>query len=271
MLDMQLFGEKPGAQHLVSLGFHIVNTLLLFLLLRRMTGAIWRSGMVAALFALHPLHVESVAWISERKDVLSAFFFLLTLGAYVRYAECGMRNAECGMQQPDAGTKHQASRFTFHVSRFKRVPASAWYLLALVCFALGLMSKPMLVTLPFVLLLLDFWPLRRMQRAEDESRITRHWPRLTFHAAVVNRQSPWPIANPPPAPGESPVLPAGSRVERGHVHRAAEGRGGLDQPVARGAGCQRGGFLRPVYRQDVLAEATSRFSTRTRAIGRRGR
>ena len=87
MLDLQLFGEKPGAQHLVSLGFHVANALLLFLLLRRMTGAHWRSGMVAALFALHPLHVESVAWISERKDVLSAFFFLLTLGAYGRYAE----------------------------------------------------------------------------------------------------------------------------------------------------------------------------------------
>ena len=87
MLDLQIFGEKPGAQHLVSVGFHIANALLLFLLLRRMTGALWRSFMVAALFALHPLHVESVAWVSERKDVLSAFFFLLTLGAYVRYAE----------------------------------------------------------------------------------------------------------------------------------------------------------------------------------------
>ena len=87
MLDVQLFGEKPGAQHLVSVGFHVANTLLLFLLLRRMTGALWRSFMVAALFALHPLHVESVAWVSERKDVLSGFFFLLTLGAYVRYVE----------------------------------------------------------------------------------------------------------------------------------------------------------------------------------------
>ncbi len=194
MLDMELFGEKPGAQHLVNLGFHVVNTLLLFLLLRRMTGASWRSGMVAALFALHPLHVESVAWISERKDVLSAFFFLLTLGAYARYAECGMRSAECGMQQPDAGTKHQALRFTFHVSRLKRVPASAWYLLALVCFALGLMSKPMLVTLPFVLLLLDFWPLRRMQGAEDErqnhaSLAAPHIPRRSRQSPIADGQS----------------------------------------------------------------------------------
>jgi hypothetical protein len=116
MVDVQLFGEKPGAQHLVSLGFHAANTLLLFLLLRRMTGALWRSVMVAALFALHPLHVESVAWISERKDVLSGFFFLLTLGAYARYAECRRQNAECGMQRPGAGSRHHASRFTFHVS-----------------------------------------------------------------------------------------------------------------------------------------------------------
>ena len=156
MLDLQLFGDKPGAQHLVSLAFHIANTLLLFLLLRRMTGALWRSAMVAALFALHPLHVESVAWVSERKDVLSGFFFLLTLGAYARYAECRMR-------QPETGSTHQASRMMFHVSRFTTLPASAWYVLALLLFALGLMSKPMLVTMPFVLLLLDYWPLQRFR------------------------------------------------------------------------------------------------------------
>ena len=86
MLDCQLFGDHPGAFHLVNLVFHIANTLLLFLVLRRMTGALWRSAFVAALFALHPLHVESVAWISERKDVLSTLFFLLTLWAYSRYA-----------------------------------------------------------------------------------------------------------------------------------------------------------------------------------------
>jgi hypothetical protein len=134
MLDIQLFGEKPGAQHLVSLGFHVANTLLLFLLLRRMTGALWRSVMVAALFALHPLHVESVAWISERKDVLSAFFFLLTLGAYARYAECRMQNAECSGREPGIGIMHHVSRFTFHVSplplppsgMFLRCCASVW-------------------------------------------------------------------------------------------------------------------------------------------------
>jgi tetratricopeptide (TPR) repeat protein len=174
MLDIQLFGERPGAQHLVSLGFHIADTLLLFLLLRRMSGALWRSVMVAALFALHPLHVESVAWISERKDVLSGFFFLLTLGSYVRYAECRMRNAECGMRNAEGGSQKPASRppsaellrgtgIAFHGSRFRPAPGSVWYILALLCFSLGLMSKPMLVTLPFVLLLLDFWPLQRFR------------------------------------------------------------------------------------------------------------
>jgi protein O-mannosyl-transferase len=170
MLDVQLFAEKPGAQHLVSLGFHLANTLLLFLWLRRLTGALWRSVMVAALFALHPLRVESVAWISERKDVLSGFFFLLTLGAYVRFAECGVRSAECGMLQPDDGTTHHASRFTFHVSRLAPFSAAVWYLLALFFFGLGLMSKPMLVTLPFVLLLLDFWPMQRFQPSPLDSR-----------------------------------------------------------------------------------------------------
>ena len=182
MLDIQLFGNKPGAEHLVSLGFHIVDTLLLFLLLRRMTGAPWRSGMVAALFALHPLHVESVAWISERKDVLSAFFFLLTLGAYARYAECRMQNGECRMQQPEAGTALNASRFTFHVSRFTPLPAAAWYVLALLFFALGLMSKPMLVTLPFVLLLLDFWPLQRFRPFDLASHASFPWRLLAEKA-----------------------------------------------------------------------------------------
>ena len=148
MLDCQLYGLNPAGHHLTSLLFHIANALLLFLLLQKITGALWRSGLVAALFALHPLHVESVAWVAERKDVLSTFFFLLTLWAYVKSAECRMQNAESRIAP-------RASRFTFHVS-----PS---YLLSLVFFALGLMSKPMLVTVPFVLLLLDFWPLQRLQ------------------------------------------------------------------------------------------------------------
>jgi protein O-mannosyl-transferase len=175
MLDIQVFGDKPGAEHLVSLAIHIVNTLLLFLLLRRMTGALWRSAMVAALFALHPLHVESVAWISERKDVLSGFFFLLTLGAYVRYAECRM-------QKPEGGRTHHGSRITFHVSRFTPIPAWGWYLMSLLWFALGLMSKPMLVTLPFVLLLVDYWPLQRYGSSAVGARGSFAWRLLVEKA-----------------------------------------------------------------------------------------
>ena len=164
MVDCQVFALWGGGHHLVSVGFHIANTLLLFLLLRRMTGALWRSALVAALFALHPLHVESVAWASERKDVLSALFFLLTLGAYGRYAD-----AEC--QRPQRGSEQGADcglQTKLHVSPF--------YLLALVFFALGLMSKPMLVTTPFILLLLDYWPLGRLRLAAiraEPARLTR--------------------------------------------------------------------------------------------------
>ncbi len=135
MADCELYGLDPAGHHATNLLFHIANSLLLFLVLRRMTGALWRSAFVAALFALHPLHVESVAWVSERKDVLSTFFYLLTLGAYVRYVE---------------------------ESKVGSPKSKVFYCLTLMVFALGLMAKPMLVTLPCLLLLLDFWPLRRM-------------------------------------------------------------------------------------------------------------
>src|SRR4030042_60564 len=128
MLDWQLFGPKAGGHHFTNLIFHIANTLLLFVVLKQMTHKLWSSAFVAALFALIPLHCESVAWGSERKDVLSTFFWMLTIWAYVRFA-----------------------------SR----PKIASYLPVVVFFALGLLSKPMLVTLPFVLLLLDYWPLYR--------------------------------------------------------------------------------------------------------------
>jgi tetratricopeptide (TPR) repeat protein len=136
MLDCQLFGLDPAGHHLVNLGFHIANTLLLFLLLHSLAARLWPAAFVALLFALHPMHVESVAWAAERKDVLCAFFFFLTLLAYVRYT----RLAGLGERSP-------------------------WmmYLLALILFTLGLMAKSMLVTLPGILLLLDFWPLRRIQ------------------------------------------------------------------------------------------------------------
>ncbi len=128
MIDFQLYGLNPTGHHLTSVLFHAANSVLLFLLLNNLTGALGRSAFVAAIFALHPLRVESVVWVSERKDVLSAFFFMLTLWSY----------------------------FKFHVSRLK-----FFRVLALLFFALGLAAKPMLVTLPFVLLLLDYWPLRR--------------------------------------------------------------------------------------------------------------
>lgn len=142
MLDCQLFGVNSGAHHLTNVGFHIANTLLLFLLLWRMTDRLERSAFVAGLFALHPLHVESVAWIAERKDVLSTFFWLLTMYAYAAYV--------------------------------KR-PAFRSYMLAFVCFALGLLSKPMLVTLPFVLLLMDYWPLGRLKLFSTTSVEERRW------------------------------------------------------------------------------------------------
>ncbi len=131
MLDIELFGMNPRGHHAVNLALHIASALLLFLILFRLTAQIWPAAAVAALFAVHPMHVESVAWVAERKDVLSTFFMMLTLGAYVLYTE-----------------KKSALRY---------IPLAA-------LFALGLMAKPMLVTLPIVLLLVDFWPLGRFSR-----------------------------------------------------------------------------------------------------------
>ncbi|HEY5910479.1 MAG TPA: tetratricopeptide repeat protein [Verrucomicrobiae bacterium] len=184
MLDYQLFGRNPGAMHLVNLAIHIANTLLLFLVLRRMTGAHWRSAMVAALFALHPLHVESVAWLSERKDVLSGLFFMLTLWAYGHYAE--LRTPKPEIQGRSAAAPPVQR---FNPSTRQRV----WYSLSLVAFALGLISKPMLVTVPFLLLLLDYWPLDRAQGAGDGAQATaglgfwlrRFVEKLPFFALAV--------------------------------------------------------------------------------------
>src|ERR1051325_2300900 len=159
-LDCQLFGLRPWGHHLTNVLLHGANTVLLFLLLNRLTGAVRRSAVVAALFGWHPLHVESVAWVAERKDVLSAFFFMLTLWAYERYAQqTGDRRwkMEYGRPAPDLAASH--------------LPASIFYLLSLLFFALGLMSKPMLVTLPFVLLLLAYWPLRRLEIRNQKSEI----------------------------------------------------------------------------------------------------
>ena len=156
MMDVELYGLSPGGHHLINVFFHIANTLLLFLVLKWMTGTLWQSSFVAALFALHPLHVESVAWVSERKDVLSALFWMLTMWAYVRYVEHKVKGQRSKVQ-----------------GKTLIDPCLQRYLLVLLFFVLGLMSKPMLVTLPFVLLLLDYWPLDRFQ--PDHWR-TQTWP-----------------------------------------------------------------------------------------------
>ncbi|HEX3718199.1 MAG TPA: tetratricopeptide repeat protein [Verrucomicrobiae bacterium] len=128
MADVQFYGLRPAGHHLTNLLLHAANAVLLFVIARAMTGALWRSAILAALWALHPLRVESVVWVSERKDVLSTLFWMLAVWSY----------------------------FKFHTSKFK-----LYYAAAVVCFACGLMAKPMVVTLPFVLLLLDYWPLNR--------------------------------------------------------------------------------------------------------------
>ncbi len=151
MLDCQLYGLRPWGHHLTSLGLHTCNSVLLFLLLWRLTGARWRSAMVGALFAWHPLHVESVAWVAERKDVLSTCFGLLALLAYAKYVQ----NAESRKQKAETGARFPAS--------ILHPLSSSAYCLSLSCFALSLLAKPMLVTLPFLLLLLDWWPLRRFE------------------------------------------------------------------------------------------------------------
>jgi len=135
MIDVQLFDLKPGGHHFTNVLLHALAAVLLFLVLNQMTSALWPSAFVAALFAIHPLHVESVAWIAERKDVLSAVFFMLTLGAYAHYA---------------------------------KQPSAARYITMSILFLCGLMSKAMLVTVPFVLALVDYWPLGKWQSAEGK-------------------------------------------------------------------------------------------------------
>jgi len=152
MIDVQMFGVDAGAHLLVSAAFHALNCVLVFLFLRAATGSLWRSGIVAALFAVHPLRVESVAWVSERKDTLSALFFLLCLLAYTRY-----------------------------------VQTRSWkpYVTAVFMLILGLMSKPMLVTTPFVLLILDYWPFKRLTRASLKRVLIEKIPFLLCAAASV--------------------------------------------------------------------------------------
>ena len=152
MLDCQLYGLNPAGHHLTNVLLHTATVIALFLVLRQMTGALWRSAFVAAVFAIHPLRVESVAWVAERKDVLSGLFFMLTIGAYVRYA--------------------------------RRPWSPARYGLVLLLFALGLLSKPMLVTLPLVLLLLDYWPLQRVEPRKLSGLVLEKLPLLALSAAA---------------------------------------------------------------------------------------
>ena len=185
MVDCQLFGLKAGAHHFTNVLLHTVAVLLLFLLVHQFTGALWRSAFVAALFAIHPLHVESVAWVAERKDVLSGVFFMLTLATYLRYV---------------------------------RNPSLASYLLVALVFALGLMSKPMLVTLPFVLLLLDYWPLGR-------------WPAFVPQprdSGVASRSRR--VASGPEGPTPQREVPPSSR-SRGTPARQAEEKGQQQNPL----------------------------------------
>ena len=160
MADYELFGLNPGWYHLTNVFFHIANTLILFLFLRYITGALWRSAFVAALFALHPLHVESVAWVTERKDVLSIFFMMLAMWIYVKYAER---------------------------------PSLKKYFLILLFFVLGLMAKPMIVTFPFVLLLLDYWPLGRFRIGKGGRKsitgelLTHRYKRITNRQLILEK------------------------------------------------------------------------------------
>ena len=172
LLDYQFYGLNPAGHHFTSLILHSVNSALLFILLKQMTGATWRSALVAALFAWHPLHVESVAWAAERKDVLSAFFWILTLMAYTQYARKRIADSR-GIKSPGNGPAESATKSPplpegegRGEGEARSTPTSGpgfYYGLSLALFALALMSKPMAVTLPFVLLLLDFWPLGRLQ------------------------------------------------------------------------------------------------------------
>ena len=165
MLDCQLYGLHPAGHHLTNVLLHAASAVTLFLVLWRMTGGLWPSALVAALFALHPLHVESVAWVAERRDVLSGLFFMLTLGAYGEYV---------------------------------RHPRSLGRYLAVVgFFALGLMAKPMLVTLPPLLLLLDFWPLGRFGRTQPDAMAPSRRDRRRFLGASSWKSCrcwrwPWP-------------------------------------------------------------------------------
>jgi tetratricopeptide (TPR) repeat protein len=175
-LDWEIFGPAAWGHHLTNILLHAINTLLCFLALKRLTNGFWESFVVALLFGLHPLRVESVAWVAERKDVLSGFFFFLTLLAYASYVkQLGGRRAQAVSTQNPGKESHLCCVQT--------------YALAFVLFVLGLLSKPMLVTLPFVLLLLDYWPLSRFEPKSRSWKSTALFPllkeKVPFFAAAL--------------------------------------------------------------------------------------
>ena len=190
MLDCQLFGLSPAGHHLTGLAFHLANVVLLFLLFQRATGALGRSAFVAGLFAVHPLHVESVAWVAERKDVLSTFFGLLSLLGYVTYAKLKSQGA-----QPKA-LRHEPLSQSLEGRKESPPPATSSpaprasrcavvYALSLLLYAFSLLSKPMLVTLPFLLVLLDYWPLRRLTLKTSHQQLPVLVEKLPFAAFAL--------------------------------------------------------------------------------------
>ncbi len=239
MVDCEFSGLNPWGHHFTNVLLHALNAMLVFALLQQMTGARWQSLLVAALFAVHPLRVESVAWVAERKDVLSGFFGLLSLLAYARYAQKSEVSNQCSVissQASGAPAAHDRPRsmddgslITDHRSLF--------YLLSLFFFALGLMSKPMLVTWPFVMLLLDYWPLERI--AERRS--------ICSSGALVT--------------GEDPVLCPRGVGERCDL-RGAEARRLCDggrKPAARRARRERPDLVLPLSGEAVLANGSGGF------------
>ena len=169
MADWQLYGPDAGGHHFTNVLLHTATAIILFLLLQSLTGTLWRSAFVAAVFAIHPLRVESVAWVAERKDVLSGLFFMLALWTWARYAQ--NRSASEGPQLQSV------------ISAINPWHWTADYFLALLFFVLGLLSKAMLVTLPFVMLLLDFWPLKRITASTLPRLLAEKWPFFLVSAA----------------------------------------------------------------------------------------
>jgi tetratricopeptide (TPR) repeat protein len=183
MLDASLFGRNAGGHHAVNIIFHLINSVLAFTVFRKLTGCFWKSAIVAVLFAVHPAHVESVAWVSERKDVLSTLFWLLTMWAYLRFVESQVPGSKSWVLDDEAissesnnivGENNKAeSHESADLRPGTRDPGlgTQFYALTVVLFALGLMAKPMLVTLPFALVLLDFWSLERLKSLKDLPRL----------------------------------------------------------------------------------------------------